>query len=129
MHLQATIAVLRSELAALERAWRDDAELYAVRRRSRELVDHCEAVERAFDFEPRDVRRAARDAFVAAIGVVQLVDGADRKLPTDARARARHALGVVLDALAPYVGRADHALRRVLVDGVEIEEALAQKHW
>ncbi len=120
-----SIPFLCSELAALDRAWRDDAELYIVRRAGRELVELCEAVVHAQAFEPRDVRRAAREAFVAAIGLVQIVDGADRKLPTSARVRARAEITRVLDTLAPYVGRADLAVRQVVVDGVEIERALA----
>jgi hypothetical protein len=116
--------LLRSELSALEHAWRDDAELYTVRRRGRELLDCCEAMTRAQAFELRDVRRAAHEAYVAAIALVQLVDGADRKLPTAARVRARVAIAGLLDGLAPYVGRADLALRQVIVEGRDIEEVL-----
>jgi hypothetical protein len=123
--LHDTITILRTGLYDLEHAWRGD-DTWTIRSRGRELLENCEALERAHDFELRDVRRTAREAYIGAIQLVQVVDGAPRDvLPAEARFRARDLLLLVLDDLAPYVNRADRALRRVLVDGVPIEDALA----
>ena len=124
--LNLSIPSLRLELHLVECAWREERELFSIRRQMRELVELCEAAERATDFEERDVRRAAHEAFLSAIAVIHLVDTAGAKLPGHAHIRARTVLAKLLDALAPHVGRADRAVRRVVVDGLEIEEALAR---
>jgi flavin-binding protein dodecin len=51
---------------------------------------------------------------------------AGRDVPADALARARGAVDGMLDALTPYVLRKDHALRRVLIDNVPFDDAVAQ---
>jgi len=51
---------------------------------------------------------------------------AGRDAPAEAIDRARVAVGAMLDALTPYVLRKDNALRRVLIDNVSFDDAVAQ---
>ena len=51
---------------------------------------------------------------------------AGRDAPADAIDRARLAVAAMLDALTPYVLRKDNALRRVLIDNVPFDDAVAQ---
>ena len=85
---------------------------------------------------------AAHDAFVGIVALGQLLLGerevrsADEREPWDERDTWRtgagdteleHAwrmVGVVLDALTPYVSKVDDALRRVLLEGEALEDAL-----
>jgi hypothetical protein len=88
---------------------------------------------------------AVHDAYVGVIALGQLLlgerelRGADEREPWDDRDtwqndggdvgdaeldQAWRMVGIVLDELTPYVSRADHALRRVLLDRIPLEHAL-----
>ena len=88
---------------------------------------------------------AVHDAFVGIVALGQLLLGerevryADEREPWDERdtwqtgdgdigdaelEQAWRMVGVVLDSLTPYVSKADDALRRVLLEGEALEEAL-----
>jgi len=88
---------------------------------------------------------AVHDAFVGIVALGQLLLGerelrsAEEREPWDDRdtwqtsggdtgadelEQAWRMVGVVLDSLTPYVSRADDALRRVLLEGEALEDAL-----
>jgi hypothetical protein len=85
------------------------------------LTELCEALETARPSAP-----LVRPAFMAVLALGQMLDGAcghDRRTD-DALDFTRSAIGELLDTLEPYVGHADRALRRVLIGGETLEEAL-----
>jgi hypothetical protein len=105
------------------------------------LVD--ERMDHAFEERAADEADiAVHDAYVGVVALGQLLLGerevrcADEREPWDDRdtwltsggdaelEQAWRMVGVVLDSLTPYVSRADDALRRVLLEGEALEDAL-----
>jgi len=129
-------ADLADALEALRVAWRK----YSGRARLEHAVLLCDArMEAAFVMQAADEARASvRDAFVGIVGLGQVLLG-ERELrgsPGSPMAMgavvdeeleaAWRMVGVVLDVLAPYVNGADIVLRRVLLDGEQLDDALAR---
>jgi hypothetical protein len=89
------------------------------------LTRFCDAIDdpRPGD-PPRD--RLARDAFMAVLALAQLLDGAYSEDPRTSTTLELTQLAVheLLDALEPYVSRADRETRRVLLSGEPLEAAL-----
>ena len=89
------------------------------------LTKFCDAID---DPKPGGaaIDRLARDAFMAVLALAQLLYGAwsddERTLAT--LELTQHAVAQLLDALAPYVTRADRETRRVLLDGEPLDSAL-----
>lgn len=128
---------------ALRAAWRrypERARLEHAIMLVEERMDHA-FEERAAD----EAEIAVHDAFVGVVALGQLLLGerevrcADEREPWDDRdtwqtsggdtgddelEQAWRMVGVVLDSLTPYVSRADDALRRVLLEGEALEDAL-----
>jgi hypothetical protein len=68
----------------------------------------------------------AHEAYLSVIALGQLLQHDEERLaPTWAIESARGAVDRTLDTLAPFVSRADEGLRRVLLDNVPSEDALA----
>ena len=129
-------ADLADALEALRVAWRK----YSGRVRLEHAVMLCDArMEAAFVVQAADEARASvRDAFVGIVGLGQVLLG-ERELRGSSGCpmaigavvdeeleAAWRMVGVVLDVLAPYVGGADVVLRRVLLDGELLDDALAR---
>ena len=120
-------------LVKLERAWTCEREVAGLRFAAHDVRHHvCTAMAFLGD-EPPDFDRLApeprvlaHEAFLAVLAVGQLLLRAieDDHADTTAIARAQVAVDELLDRFTPYVSRADVALRRVLLDGVSIEESL-----
>ncbi|MBV8760452.1 MAG: hypothetical protein JO257_24385 [Deltaproteobacteria bacterium] len=129
--------------AALRVAWRK----YSGRARLEHVSLLCDArMERAFVMQAADEARAAvRAAYVAIVALGQVVLG-ERELRGSPGASAFAArgpaasgaavddeleavwrlVGVVLDVMAPYVSDADQVLRRVLLDGELLDDAITR---
>jgi len=69
-----------------------------------------------------------REAYLSVVSLGQLLATAaeHRWCAPDVLAATDAALARLLDELAPYVSRADIALRRVLLDGEPLEQVLAE---
>lgn len=129
-------ADLADAVEALRVSWRK----YSGRARLEHVALLCDArMEKAFEVQaPDEARAAVRDAFVAIVALGQVLLG-ERELrgvtmlPVAAGAvvddELEHAWRmseVMLDVLAPYVSGADRVLRRVLLDGELLDDALAR---
>jgi hypothetical protein len=129
-------ADLADAVEALRVSWRK----YSGRARLEHVSMLCDArMEKAFELQaPDEARAAVRDAFVAIVALGQVLLG-ERELrgtaecPAAASAivddeleAAWRMVGVVLDVLAPYVSDADQVLRRVLLEGELLDDALAR---
>jgi hypothetical protein len=82
----------------------------------------------AYD-ELRDEQRdLAREAYLSVLALGQLVQQAwqDSMAPPRALEQATAAVDGMLDALAPFVTRAETGVRRCLLDGEPLEDVLAQ---
>lgn len=137
--------------AALRAEWRK----YSGRARLEHVSLLCDArMEKAFVMQaPDEARAAVREAFVAVVALGQVLLS-ERELRGTAACSARarvggrgvesargpaamsavfddeletawRMVGVVLDVMAPYVSDADQVLRRVLLDGELLDDALA----
>lgn len=129
-------ADLADALEALRVAWRK----YSGRARLEHAVMLCDArMEKAFEMQAADEARASvRDAFVGIVGLGQVLLGERELRGTAGCPAARGALvddeleaawrmvGVVLDVMTPHVSGADVVLRRVLLDGELLDDALAR---
>ena len=96
-----------------------------VRRVDTALTKFCDALD---DPKPGDppCDRLARDAFMAVLALAQLLDGAysEDERTASTLELTQHAVAELLDALAPYVTRADRETRRMLLDGEPLDAAL-----
>jgi len=77
-----------------------------------------------FDQIDNRARDLTHEAYVSVIALGQALRRSTIGLDPCARDLCSAAVKILLDALGPYVSRADHALRRVLLDDVPLEEAL-----
>ncbi len=121
---------------ALRASWRK----YSGRARLEHVTLLCDArMEKAFEVQaPDEARAAVRDAFVAIVALGQVLLGerelrgatrlpaATGALVDDELEIAWRMCGVMLDVLAPYVSHADQVLRRVLLEGELLDDALAR---
>jgi len=129
-------ADLADALEALRVAWRK----YTGRARLEHAVMLCDArMDAAFVVQAADEAKASvRDAFVGIVGLGQVLLG-ERELRgssgcpmslgavvDDELEAAWKMVGVVLDVLTPYVSGADVVLRRVLLEGELLDDALAR---
>lgn len=127
---------LQHELVRLDRGWTCDRERSSLRHTAGDLRHHvCAALACLDDLPPEtarydrlagEARILAHEAFlsVLALGQLLLRAIADRLADEVAIARAQCAVEHLLDGLAPFVCRADDALRRVLLEDMSIEAAL-----
>jgi hypothetical protein len=120
-------------LVRLEQAWTCEREISGLRFAAADMRHHvCMAM--AFlgdeppDFEGLrpDASVHAHEAFLAVLAVGQLLLRAieEAYAAPAAIAQAQLAVDKLLDRFTLYVSRADIALRRVLLDGVSLEESL-----
>lgn len=129
--LEATFDDMRDAIAPLLRAWRGAwTEIHLPHT---DVVHHmCTAITREIAEEPYacmpdEHREIARDAFLTVLAFGQLLQRglveelAPRALLEDAIAAVR----AVLDELSLHVSRADDAVRRVLLEGVSLDDAVA----
>jgi len=122
------------DMIELETAWIDERERSGMRYLLADARHHlCHALVALEDVEPSydaledDARILAREAFLSVMSIGQLLLHGDREplaSPGGLECGRRGVRGM-LDHLAPYVSRADAALRRTQLDGVPLEEALA----
>ena len=127
---------LHHELIAFDQAWTCPHERASLRHAAADLRHHLCALlavdlppERArYDALDGESRILAHEAFLSVLALGQLLLRAidDRLAPEIAIARMQIVVDRMLDLLAPLVSRADDALRRVLLDNVPIEAALAE---
>jgi hypothetical protein len=133
------IAAIRSacdrfllEMARLDLRWDVVAPMGAIQSRRRDLQRWLDAF---FDELPRGViddhdKMLAHDVYLRLIAFAQMLMRAEVRGWADSRdirvAMAR--LEAVFDTFTPIIGRADVALRRVVLDGVPIEHALPWAH-
>jgi len=114
----------------LSRLQRTDVDLPGLHRQVRDvdfaLGRLCDALEaqRSDDDPPEAL---ARRAFHDVLALGQTLDGADSEDCRTAQILdlTRAAVGELLDTLAPFVSRPDRALRRVVLDGESLEDAIA----
>jgi hypothetical protein len=102
------------------RALIDDALLKASA--SLALLEPARVVEEVEYVRTHETHRAVLKVGMFLVQYVRV----GRDAPAEAIARARAAVTGMLDALAPYVLRKDNALRRVLIDNVPFDDAVAQ---
>lgn len=127
---------LLNELVRLDRSWICERERAGLRFAASDIRHHvCVALVRIDDL-PAAIARydrldaggriLAHEAYLAVLALGQLLLRAvvDRLAENVAIARAQCAVEHMLDALSPFVSRADDALRRVLLEDVSIEAAL-----
>ena len=129
---------LQRELIALDRAWTCLHERASLRHAAADLRHHLCALLACADELPPDrarydaldgeTRILAHEAFLSVLALGQLLLRAidDRLAPELAIAQMQLSVEHMLDLLAPLVSRADDALRRVLLEDVSIETALAE---
>lgn len=127
---------LQHELVRLDMGWTCDRERASQRHTTSDIRHHvCAALAWLDDLPPEvarydrldgEARILAHEAFLAVLALGQLLLRAieDRLANEVAIARAQCAVEHMLDVLAPFVSRADDALRRVLLEDVPIESAL-----
>ncbi len=122
------------DMIDLERNWSDDRELSGLRCALGDARHHLchafvvlEATEAGYDRLDQGAKILAHEAFLSVLGVGQLVVRAtEDDLATGlGLERGTRGVEIMLDHLMPYVSRADAALRRTLLDGESIEDALA----
>lgn len=128
---------LLRELVRLDRAWTSDRERAGLRHAAADIRHHaCAALAHLDGLEPADARYErldgaarvlAHEAFLSVLALGQLLLRAieDRLADAVAIAHAQCAVDRMLDVLGPFTSRADHALRRVLLEDVSLEVALA----
>jgi hypothetical protein len=89
------------------------------------LTRFCDAIDDPKADQP-PLDRLARDAFMAVLALAQMLYGAysDDTRTSHTLELTQHAVAQLLDALEPYVSRADRATRNVLLDGEPLEAAL-----
>jgi hypothetical protein len=90
------------------------------------LARFCDAIDHP---KPNDdASQLARSGFMAVLALAQLLHGTYSDDPRTATALELTQLAVqqLLDALEPYVTRADSEARRVLLDGEPLDAALAR---
>ncbi len=118
----------------LELEWTDELERSGLSWAFGDARHHlCHALfllESASGFEQleSDVRVLAHEAYLGVLSLGQLVQHAreDNQAAEHAIDAAAVAIARMLDELGPFVSRADTGLRRTLLDGVPIEDVLAQ---
>lgn len=133
-------------MVSLERAWTCDGELSGLRHAAVDIRHHvCAALallDEATQGKPRPgphamfeiiddaLRVLAREAYLSVLSLGQTLVRAceDRLAEPHAVEGGQHAVARMLDELTPYVSRADHGLRRVLLDGEPLEEVLREEH-
>lgn len=134
--LELTFDDLLRELCALGDAWTCDRERAALRFTASDLRHHVCAFlpliahddHAHYDTLGGEARVLAHEAYLAVLALGQLLLRAiaERMAPDIAIARVQQEVERMLDLLAPLVSRADTALRRVLLDEVPLETALAE---
>jgi len=127
---------LQRELLHLDRGWTCDRERASLRHAAGDIRHHvCAALAWLDDLPPEtarydlldgEARVLAHEAFLSVLALGQLLLRAieDRLANEVAIARVQCAVDRMLDVVAPFVSRADDALRRVLLEDVSIEAAL-----
>ena len=127
---------LQHELVRLDRGWTCDRERASLRHTASDIRHHvCMALTWLDELPPEaarydrldgEARILAHEAFLAVLALGQLLLRAivDKLANDVAIARAQCAVEHMLDVIAPFVSRADDALRRVLLEDVPIETAL-----
>jgi hypothetical protein len=135
--LSTTFDQLQRELLALDRAWHCERERASLRHAASDIRHHvCAALAWLDDLPPADARYdalepeprvLAHEAFLSVLALGQLLVRAveDRLAPEHAIEGAHFAVDQTLDMLSPFVSSADDALRRVLLEDVPVEDALA----
>jgi hypothetical protein len=121
------------DLIELEREWTDERELSGLRCILGDARHHlCHAfvvLEGGPPYEDLDDRAQvlAREAYLSVLGVGQLLVRAREDLMATpcGLEQGAHGVHVMLDHLAPYVSRADVALRRTLLEEQPVDDALA----
>lgn len=122
-------------LVRLEQAWTCEREVAALRFAAADMRHHvCMAMSFLGDEPPDfevlapDTSVHAHEAFLAVVAVGQLLLRAIEKdhANPSAIAQAQLAVDKLLDRFTLYVSRADIALRRVLLEGVSIEDSLQE---
>jgi hypothetical protein len=115
---------------ALENAWTDETERAGLVFTCADIRHHvCMATsvlhgKSSFDALDGEAKAYAHEAFLSVLALGQLLQR--DVAPADAIVCARVAVDRLLDVLTPYVSPADNGLRRVLLDGITIEQACAE---
>ena len=128
---------LLDELVRLDRSWVCERERAGLRFAASDIRHHVCVALVCLDDLPAEIARydrldtegriLAHEAYLAVLALGQLLLRAivDKLADAAAIARAQCAVDHMLDALSPFVSRADDALRRVLLEDVSIEAAVA----
>jgi hypothetical protein len=132
--LERAFEELQERLIELDVAWKPGEERGGLRFLTGDLIHHvCMArsfLDGADGYEHLDwtQRVLAREAFLSVIAFGQLVHNAleAKSVSADVLERARLAASGMLDALMPFVGRADAALRASLLEGKPFETVMAE---
>jgi hypothetical protein len=123
-----------SDMIDLEQAWTCGCELSGLRVLLSDARHHlCHALvvledcEPAFDGLSERAKILAHEAYLSVVALGHLIEEArDDLLATPlGLASGKRGVGLMLDHLAPFVSRADLALRRSVLDGVSIRDAIA----
>lgn len=122
------------DLIELELCWTDERERsgahYAVADARHHLAHAICDLEDAsgYDTLSEGGRVLVREAFMSVLTIGQLVQRAidERWGHLEALAHVHTGVRRTLDALTPYVSRADAALRRTQLDGIALETVLAE---
>jgi hypothetical protein len=127
---------LQHELVRLDASWTSERERAGLRFAASDIRHHVCVALACLDDLPAELARydrldvegriLAHEAYLAVLALGQLLLRAivDALADGVAIARAQCAVDQLLDALSPFVSRADDALRRVLLEDVSIEAAL-----
>lgn len=129
---------LQHELVRLDHGWTCDHERASLRHTAGDIRHHVCAALACLDDLPLgtaryerldgEARVLAHEAYLSVLALGQLLLRAtvDRLAADVAISRAQGAVEHMLDVLAPFVSRADDALRRVLLEDMSIEAALGR---
>jgi hypothetical protein len=131
MKLEAAFDEMRDAILPLLRTWRGAwPEIHVPHT---DVVHHmCAAIsfevtEEPYACMPDEHRTLAREAFLAVLAFGQLLERAlvEDRAPRALLEGAIVAVREVLDELSLHVSRADDAVRRVLLEGVSLDDAVA----
>ena len=130
--IRAAFECLEFELDRLDRRWRSGAPIYTIRSVVRAAEDFVAAMlddvrlVPAAELRP-DAESIVHDAYMRVLALADLLaEARDAAWAVDADVSCAHECAIdLLDALAPCASYADRALRRVTLEGLEIEAACA----
>jgi hypothetical protein len=128
--IRAAFECLQFEMCRLDRRWRTGAPIYTIRSIVRAAEDFATVMLEEIVFLPFDelcdeARMVVHDAYMRVLALADLLDEARAASWTEAAdlSYAYECATDLLDALGPFVSFADRGLRRVTLEGLDIETA------